>query len=53
MATFNIDSYIERLMKCEILKEAEVKELCTKAKEIFVAEENIISVEAPVTVIIK
>lgn len=45
-----LDSQIERLSKCELIKESEVKALCAKAKEILVQEENVQSVSAPVTV---
>jgi serine/threonine-protein phosphatase 4 catalytic subunit len=37
-------------MKCEIIKESEVKELCNKAREILVEESNVQRVDAPVTV---
>jgi len=39
-----------QLKKCEYIKEAEVKALCTRAKEILIEESNVQSVEAPVTV---
>lgn len=45
-----LDSQIERLMRCEILKEAEVKALCDKAREILIDEANVQRVDAPVTV---
>lgn len=47
----NIDKWIEQLTNCERIKEQEVKELCNKAKEILNLEENLVKVEAPVTVI--
>ena len=46
----NLDKQIEQLMRCEYLKENEVKELCDKAKEILFEESNVMIVEAPVTV---
>ncbi len=46
----NLDKQIEQLMRCEYLKESEVKELCDKAKEILFEESNVQIVEAPVTV---
>ncbi|KAL0476598.1 PPP4C, partial [Acrasis kona] len=46
----DIDSQIERLRRCELIKESEVKNLCQKAKEILVDEENVQKVFAPVTV---
>ena len=38
------------MKKCEYIKEAEVKALCTRAKEILIEESNVQSVESPVTV---
>jgi len=49
MAT-DLDRQIEKLKRCEIIKEVEVKALCNKAKEILVEESNITNVQAPVTV---
>jgi serine/threonine-protein phosphatase 4 catalytic subunit len=46
----NLDEQIERLKKCEYLKESEVKALCDKAREILVDESNVQRVDAPVTV---
>lgn len=45
-----IDKWIEQLRNCEHIKESEVKELCTKAKEILIVENNVQRVEAPVTI---
>ena len=36
--------------RCEYIKEAEVKALCAKAREILVEESNVQRVDAPVTV---
>jgi hypothetical protein len=46
----SLDEQIERLKKCEYLKESEVKALCDKAKEILIDESNVQKVDAPVTV---
>ena len=46
----DLDEQIERLKKCEYLKEAEVKSLCDKAREILIDESNVQRVDAPVTV---
>lgn len=46
----DLDSQIERLKRCEFLKESEVKALCSKAREIFIEESNVQKVDAPVTV---
>jgi len=45
-----LDKQIERLLKCEHLRESEVKTLCAKAREILVEESNVQNVDAPVTV---
>jgi hypothetical protein len=47
---YDVDQWIEQLKKCEFIKEAEVKALCTRAKEILIEESNVQSVESPVTV---
>jgi serine/threonine-protein phosphatase 4 catalytic subunit len=49
--TSDLDRYIEKLRECQIIKEAEVKALCTKAKEILQGESNVQKVAAPVTVV--
>ena len=47
----NLDEQIERLKKCEYLKESEVKIICDKAREILIDESNVQRVDAPVTVL--
>lgn len=46
----DLDNQIERLMRCELLKEAEVKLLCDRAREILIDEANVQRVDTPVTV---
>jgi hypothetical protein len=41
---------LEQLRRGEIITEQEVKELCTKAREILIDESNVQRVDAPVTV---
>jgi len=41
---------IETLRKTEFLREADVRLLCTRAKEIIIDEGNVQRVDAPVTV---
>lgn len=48
--TSSLDRQIEQLKRCEIIKEAEVKALCAKAREILVEESNVQRVDSPVTV---
>ncbi|KAA6394551.1 MAG: putative Serine/threonine-protein phosphatase PP-X isozyme 2 [Streblomastix strix] len=50
MSRSDLDGWIERLRKCEPLKEAEVKQLTGKAREILIEESNVQRVDAPVTV---
>lgn len=45
-----VDGWIERLLRCELLTEAEVHQLCHKACEIFLLEENVQEVDVPITV---
>jgi len=53
----NVDEYLSMLEKLEIIPEREVKSICEKvnqssmqAKEILIAEPNLVHVRAPVTV---
>ena len=45
-----IDKYLEQLMKGESIKEAEVKTLCNKAKDILKNEENVVRINSTVTI---
>ena len=45
-----LDEQIERLKRCEYLREGEVKALCLRAREILVDESNVQRVDALVTV---
>ena len=45
-----LDAWTGRLLGCEPLTEAEVKQLCDKAREVLVEESNAQPVRAPVTV---
>jgi len=45
-----LDAAIETLYQCKTLSELQIKELCEKAREIFVTEGNVQPVRAPVTV---
>ena len=46
----DIDNIIARLLECKTISEQEVKELCDKAREVFVKEDNVQPVSCPVTV---
>lgn len=46
----DLDRQLEQLRRCELIKESEVKALCTKAREILVEESNVQCVDSPVTI---
>lgn len=46
----DLDGWIERLLKCQLLSEGEVIQLCEKSKEIYGKESNVQPVRAPVTI---
>jgi serine/threonine-protein phosphatase 4 catalytic subunit len=46
----DLDRQLEQLRRCELIKESEVKTLCTKVREILVEESNVQSVDSPVTI---
>ena len=45
-----MDVQIAKLLECKPLSEIEVKDLCSKAKEILSLEENVQPVRSPVTI---
>ena len=47
----DLDQYIETLLQCKHLSEANVKKLCDKAREVLSNESNVQPVSCPVTVI--
>jgi serine/threonine-protein phosphatase 2A catalytic subunit len=46
----DLDKQISYLMEGKFLSEQDVKNLCEKAKEIFIKEDNVQAVNAPVTI---
>lgn len=51
MSSFSdLDRQIDQLRRCEIIKEQEVKSLCSKAREIFIEESNVQRIGPPVTI---
>eukprot|EP00008_Paramoeba_atlantica_P005789 CAMPEP_0201477808 /NCGR_PEP_ID=MMETSP0151_2-20130828/2768_1 /ASSEMBLY_ACC=CAM_ASM_000257 /TAXON_ID=200890 /ORGANISM="Paramoeba atlantica, Strain 621/1 / CCAP 1560/9" /LENGTH=307 /DNA_ID=CAMNT_0047858655 /DNA_START=107 /DNA_END=1027 /DNA_ORIENTATION=+ len=50
MGCSDLDNQIAQLLRCEIISEQEVKDLCLKAREILMGESNVQRVDAPVTV---
>lgn len=47
----DLDRYISTLLECNPLKEAEIRSLCEKARDIFYSEVNVQPVRCPVTVV--
>ena len=45
------DKWVAKLQKCQYLTEAEVKEMCERAREILAKEQNVAGVKCPVTVV--
>ena len=51
MENAELDKHIETLKKCEYISDPNaVKRLCDKAKELLSKEENVIYLDAPITV---
>lgn len=48
--TSNLDSTIEKLWRCELVSENEVRAICCKCREILIQEGNVQRVDLPVTV---
>lgn len=48
--TSNLDSTIEKLWRCELVSENEVRTICCKCREILIQEGNVQRVDLPVTV---
>ncbi|KAH9361303.1 hypothetical protein HPB48_006865 [Haemaphysalis longicornis] len=46
----DLDRHVEKLRRCEALRESEVRRLCFKAREILTEEGNVQRVDSPVTV---
>ena len=49
-ASFNIDKYIERLLKEELLSEHEIKDICKLATEILTKESTVVEAKTPITI---
>ena len=50
LARKTIDEYVNQLMECKALSEAQVKDLCDKAREALIEESNVQPIKCPVTV---
>ncbi|KAJ3081606.1 serine/threonine-protein phosphatase PP-X isozyme 2 [Rhizoclosmatium globosum] len=46
----DLDAQIEQLKRCEPITEAQVRDLCLKAREILIEESNVQKIQAPVTI---
>ena len=51
MSSLNLDKCIDQVLRCELLSEANVKEICAQVKNLLVFESNVQFVAAPVTVV--
>ena len=49
-ANLQLEAHIEQLKGCNPLSEQQVSELCAKAKEVFLAEKNVLSVQSPIII---
>jgi len=50
MKSSNLDKYIEKLLKDQLLLESEAKEVCNIVKDILSKEKNILEVSTPITI---
>mmetsp|Transcript_17176 Transcript_17176/g.15170 ORF Transcript_17176/g.15170 Transcript_17176/m.15170 type:complete len:161 (+) Transcript_17176:13-495(+) len=50
MSQSDLERQIQQLKECKTLTENEVKELCNKARDIFIEEANVQDIKAPVTI---
>ena len=41
MASEDVERWVGQLQQCQLIKESEVKQLCSKAKEILAEEPNV------------
>jgi serine/threonine-protein phosphatase PPG1 len=48
---FDVDHHLEKAAKGEVLPETSIKVICSKVKEIFENESNVVQVQSPVTVV--
>lgn len=47
----NLDKYIEKLSRCELLSEKQVKYICYELKEKLLSAPNVCTIHTPVTVV--
>lgn len=48
---FDIDQYVEKARKGEKLSEAAINLICTKVKDIFAKEPNVVQLHSPITLV--
>lgn len=51
MPPLDVDLCLEHLFRGEILHEMMVRDICQRMKEIYAKEPNVITVNAPVTIV--
>eukprot|EP01091_Cochliopodium_minus_P007569 TRINITY_DN17458_c0_g1_i1.p1 TRINITY_DN17458_c0_g1~~TRINITY_DN17458_c0_g1_i1.p1 ORF type:complete len:311 (-),score=74.09 TRINITY_DN17458_c0_g1_i1:15-947(-) len=49
--SLDLDKCIEKSLNCELLSEANIKELCSRLKDILVYESNVVHLSSPITVV--
>ena len=47
----NIDKYLEKAWKAELLDQLAIKVICQKCTEILISEENVQPLSAPISVV--
>lgn len=50
MSVLELDEAIEKLYRCELISENDAKDVCLRAREVLMQEDNVVKVDAPVTV---
>ena len=48
---FDLDKYLDKARKGEIIEEVAIKVICAKAREMLSFDDNIQSVQSPVTIV--
>lgn len=48
---FDVDRYLEKARKGEVLEEIAIKLICAKVKEVLASESNVCFVKSPVTIV--
>jgi hypothetical protein len=49
--TMDVDALLEKTMNCSTISELDILRICTKAKEYFIKEENIVQLSTPISLV--